>query len=110
MKQICVVGNAVRERPRRTFLAQIGPVLEKGLIKSSRNRRACMTNLMKGRDFLPFLPIMGNVRDGTYVFIYHRYYHHHQPITYYPHCWVAGLSYELHIRRKGHKPPRGTLA
>jgi hypothetical protein len=30
----------------RTFLDQIGEVLEKGQVKSTRNRRACMRNLM----------------------------------------------------------------
>jgi hypothetical protein len=40
-----VGGNAGSKRPRRTFL-KIGEVLEKGQVKSSRNRRACLRNLM----------------------------------------------------------------
>jgi hypothetical protein len=39
-------GNAVRA-PRRTFLDPIEQVLEKGQVKSTRNRRACMKNLIK---------------------------------------------------------------
>jgi hypothetical protein len=41
-----VGGNAGRGRPRRTFLDQIEEVLEKGQVRSIRNRRACMRNLM----------------------------------------------------------------
>jgi hypothetical protein len=41
-----VDGNAGRGRPRQTFLDQIGEVLEKGQVKSTRNRRAWMRNLM----------------------------------------------------------------
>jgi hypothetical protein len=32
--------------PKQTFLGQIGEVLEKGQIKSTQIRRACMRNLM----------------------------------------------------------------
>jgi hypothetical protein len=39
--------NCIRERSRQTFLDKIEQVLEKDQIKSTRNRRACMRNLMK---------------------------------------------------------------
>jgi hypothetical protein len=42
-----VGGNAGSGRPGRLFLDQIGEVLEKSQVKSTRNRRACMRNLMK---------------------------------------------------------------
>jgi hypothetical protein len=41
-----VGGNAERRRPRQTFLDQIGEGIEKGQVKCTRNRRACMWNLM----------------------------------------------------------------
>jgi hypothetical protein len=41
-----LVGNDVRVRPKRRFLDQIEPVLEKGQVKSTRNRRVCMKTLM----------------------------------------------------------------
>jgi hypothetical protein len=42
-----VGGNAERGRPRRTFLDQIGEVLEKDQVKSTGIRRGCTRNLMK---------------------------------------------------------------
>jgi hypothetical protein len=41
-----VGGNAGRGRPMRTFLDQIKEVLEKGQVRSTRNRRACIRNLV----------------------------------------------------------------
>jgi hypothetical protein len=41
-----VGGNAGRGRYRRLFRDQIGEVLDKGQVKSTRNRRACMRNLL----------------------------------------------------------------
>jgi hypothetical protein len=36
----------LEREPRRTFLDQIGEVFEKGPVRSTRNRRAYMRNLM----------------------------------------------------------------
>jgi hypothetical protein len=41
-----VGSNTGRGRPRLTFLDQIGEVLEKGQVKSTRNWQACMRNLI----------------------------------------------------------------
>jgi hypothetical protein len=40
-------GNALSGRPRRMLIVQIKQVLEKGQVKNTRSRRACMRNLMK---------------------------------------------------------------
>jgi hypothetical protein len=40
-------GKSVYGRPRRTFLSQIELVLEKGLVKSTQNRRVAIRNLKK---------------------------------------------------------------
>jgi hypothetical protein len=44
--EVDVGGNAGRGILRRTFLDQIGEVLEKDQVRSTQNRRACMRNLM----------------------------------------------------------------
>ena len=41
-----VSGNAGRGRPRKTYPDLIGEVLQKGRVRSIRNRRACMTRCM----------------------------------------------------------------
>ena len=42
-----VNGNAGRGRPRKTYPDLIGEVLQKGRVRSTRNRRTCMTRCMK---------------------------------------------------------------
>jgi hypothetical protein len=70
--------NAVRGRLRRTFLAQIEQVLEKGQVKSNLNRQMYIRNLMKVEEAKDVckdqvegsLPTpMGNGRDVIYVCI-----------------------------------------
>ena len=41
-----VSGNAGRGRPRKTYPDLIGEVLQKGRVRITRNRRACMTRCM----------------------------------------------------------------
>ena len=41
-----VSGNAGSGRPRKTYPDLIGEVLQKGRVRSTRNRRACMTRCM----------------------------------------------------------------
>ena len=41
-----VSGNDGRARPRKTNPDLIGEVLQKGRVRSTRNRRACMTRCM----------------------------------------------------------------
>ena len=38
-----VSGNAGGGRPRKTYPDLIGEILQKGRVRSTRNRRACMT-------------------------------------------------------------------
>jgi hypothetical protein len=45
--EVDLPGNAGRGRLRRMFLDQIGQVLEKDQVKSTRNRQTCTRNFMK---------------------------------------------------------------
>jgi hypothetical protein len=41
-----VNGRVGTSRPRKMYIDQIGKLLKRGQIKSTRNRRACMNRLM----------------------------------------------------------------
>ena len=40
---VAVSGNAGTGRPRKTYPDLVGEILQKGRVRSTRNRRACMT-------------------------------------------------------------------
>jgi hypothetical protein len=63
-----VGGNAGRGRPRRIFLDQIGEVLEKDQVRSTRKRRACMRNLMTVEEAKGVCKDRSNWKEVTFAY------------------------------------------